>query len=149
MASFRPRRHILLHYMHLKLVLEEGATLDGVDMAYSFEQKRHIEEHVDRCVKLRKAAVNKFMSNFFKLILNATFGTFCLRKSRYIQVDFVIDHRRAVRLFNSPRFLGYRILSNNIVMVFSLKANVLLDSLIFIGFAILVFQLFKSRPLHV
>ena len=141
MASFRPRRHILLHYLHLKMCLEEGATLDGVDMAYSFLQKRHIEGHVDRCVRLRKTAVNKFMGDFFKLVLNATFGTFCLNKSKYIQVDFVIDHKKAVRLFNSPRFLASRILSNNVIMIFSLKANVMLDSLIFIGFAILVINI--------
>ena len=137
-ASFRPRKKILLHYMHLRMCLEEGATLDEVHKVFSFKQERHIAMHVETCVRLRREAVNKFLSNFFKLMLNATFGSFLLRKSKYIQVDFVIDHRKAVRLFNSPRFLHATILSEHILMIFSLKPTVTLDSLIFVGFTILV-----------
>lgn len=56
---------------------------------------------------------------------------------KFLDVYFVTSRRKAIRLFNSPRFKQCRILSENLLVVYMAKREVKLDSLIPIGMAVL------------
>ena len=119
MTSFRPKKRYLVHYMYLQACLDAGMVVDKIHYVYKFKQKRHMLPFVTACNELRRAAKTVVESNLWKGFPNFSYGFTLFRPERSIEATFVTSRRKAARSLNSPRFESCRILSKNLIIIYT------------------------------
>lgn len=61
---------------------------------------------------------------------NSLYGSFLLDQERFLSVKFLTNKAQAVKAFNDPRYVKSRILSEDLVICFSKKRSITLNSFI-------------------
>ena len=158
-ASFRPKRNYLCHYMQVRkfvpmyvyaltfflffvyfqiqAFLQAGMKITKFHYVLEYEQSNHIKEFVEKCYELRKGARTPFESDLYKALPNNTYGYFLFRPENNLDSRFVTSRKKAARLFNSPRFESCRILAPDLIVIYSKPKRVKHNSPVMIGLQIL------------
>jgi hypothetical protein len=122
----------------LQLLLEVGAKIDAVYEAVSYEQTDFLAPFVSSCVRRRHAAKNDAcLAAFQKATMNTLFGNHCHRKRNL--TTFKFKHKyEDVQRNDVPRdhFDGCDLM-RDVFMMTSSKRDVVLDSPMLVGSAIL------------
>ena len=74
LQTLHPKESYILHYLTLKLYDELGMKITHLGKVLQFRQSHWMAPVVDLNTRLRKAAINKFQENFYKLIVSSAFG---------------------------------------------------------------------------
>lgn len=136
-ASFRKREKYVIHYENLKLYRKLGMKLVKVHRVLSFSQEPFLKKFIDFCTKLRQNAKSALEKNFFKLISNSCYGKTIENPSKYLSINFVTDRQKLKQCVTDPYFHSFKIMSKNLVLVFTRNKHVVIRQPCAVGFTIL------------
>lgn len=77
------KKKYVIHYRALKQALKHGMVLDKIHRAVQFKQEPWLAKYVNLNTEKRTQAKNEFEKMFFKLMVNAVFGEYCLGKKYF------------------------------------------------------------------
>jgi hypothetical protein len=136
-ATFNPRTNYVTHYMNLQLYLRLGMKLKKIKKVLAFKQEAFLKKYISTCTELRKKSKTEFGKNLWKLFANAVFGKFIENSRNYLNVDFCLTEKKCKKLVSKPNFASLKIISEDLVLVFSKQPKVLLMKPYAVGFTIL------------
>lgn len=136
-STFYDRVKYTLHYRNLKTYLELGMELKKVHRVLQFNQENIIRPYIDYCANQRKLAKNPFQNRLFKDLMNIIFGKTIASQESYLDCHFVTKEKSFQKWISSPRFKSFKIIHNELVLVFLSPAKIRQCSPIQIGFTIL------------
>lgn len=136
-CTFLPRKHYVTHFANLKFYLQQGLILTKIHSVLSFTQKAFLKPYIDYCTQKRKASTSSFQGNVYKLLSNSLFGKFIEGVRERMTCHFVNNEKIARRRITHPGFESFKILNNNLVVIFSKKRTIFMDKAYTAGFTIL------------
>jgi hypothetical protein len=136
-ATFQKRKKYVTHYANLALYIRLGLKLTRVRRVLSFRQTNFLKIYIDHCTMLRKKSKTDFGKTLWKLFANAVFGKFIESSRDYLDIKVCLDKNRCKKLITNPNFSNLKIISEEIVLVFSKKPYALLNKPYAVGFTIL------------
>lgn len=136
-ATFNTRTNYVTHYMNLKTYLELGMVLTKIHKVFRFRQSTFLKKYIDFCTELRKNSKTRFDSLCFKLMVNSVFGKWLERTRDYLTCHFATTSAKLSKHILSPRFSNFKIINDNLVIVFQSTARCRLNKLYTIGFTVL------------
>ena len=126
-----------LHYRNLRFYLEQGMRITKVHRVISFHQSRWLAKYIDLNQKLRAAATNDFVKDFFKLMNNSVYGKTCENLKKRMDIKLVVDDRKRKQLTDKPHCLSFRIFKENLAGVQLRKVKVEINKPFYVGFTVL------------
>jgi hypothetical protein len=123
--------------MNLQLFLRLGLKLKKVHRVLSFRQSNFLKTYIDTCTRLRKKSKTDFGKNLWKLFANAVFGKFIESTRNYLNVTICFDLKKCKKLISSPHFSNMKIISEDLVLIFSKQPSATLNKPYAVGFSIL------------
>jgi hypothetical protein len=136
-ATFNKRKKYVTHYINLILYLKLGMQLTKVWRVLAFTQSNFLKTYIDHCTRLRQQSKTEFGKRLWKLFANAVFGKFIEQTRNYVDCQICVAEAPCKKWINSPRFTNMKIISKDLVIVFSKRTAVLLNKPYAIGFTIL------------
>ena len=136
-ATFLPRIKYGCHSQCLKLWLNLGLRLDKVHRVLAFKQEPFLEPFISACTTKRANAPTRFASNRIKLESNSNYGKMVEQVRNRLNASFATTEKRCLDLISSPRFVGAKILHEDLIVAFSRPASVTMSKPIAVGLAIL------------
>jgi hypothetical protein len=142
--NFWEKEEVICHSKNFNLFLDIARRLNCLDhikiefiSVVRFTQKPIFRESIIKRQNLRKNATTDFEKQMHKNSMNMPFGkTFeDVKKRRDFKLSQNPDHN--AKLANNPRTLSFKILNEDCVLYHTLKASILLNKPIFLGWAIL------------
>ena len=91
----------------------------------SFRQGKWLAPYVQLNTNKRKQAANKFEQDFYKLMVNSSFGKTCEGKRNRIKVNLARSDEEALKLTEKPNFQSFKIIDEDMSTV-SLRQDVIL-----------------------
>ena len=131
------KKNYTLHYLTLKLYVELGMVVTKLHRALSFTQSYWLAPYVKLNTEKRKNANTKFDEDFFKLMVNSSFGKTCEGKRNRIKVKLARSEEEALKATEKPEFKSFRILDNNLVSIVLNETEILWDKPTIVGACIL------------
>ena len=125
------------HIKNLKLYKRLGMTVTKIHRILTFVQSSWIKPYIELNTSLRQRACNQFERDLFKLMNNALFGKFLQRSRDQKNIDLISDATTFQKLIAKPQLESFKIINENTVLVDRLRATVLLDKPIQVGFCVL------------
>lgn len=138
-GSFHKRIKYVAHASTLKLYTELGLKITHVHRVLTFTETNFLKSYIDFCTSRRKKARNNFEKNLYKLMCNAVFGKFIENVSKYIDMKISRNDTEFLKLSSDPRFAGFMIVSDNLVLVFFKRVSIKIKQAYAVGFSILEF----------
>lgn len=153
-ATFSDRTKYGVHYRTLQTYVRLGLKITKVHRILAFQQSAFLEPYIRKCGELRRNARSNFESRLWKLFSNATYGKHIENVRKRINCTFCAE-KNLTRYISSPLFSSFKIISENLVAVFSKQRVVKLNKAIAVGFTVLDLSkefmynefYFKIRPL--
>jgi hypothetical protein len=136
-TDFSNKSKYVVHYQNLQTYLKEGIILKEIHKAIKFTQKPYLKPFIDKCAKKRAETKSDFDKMLFKLFMNSVYGKFLQDNRKHMEAKICRKYKTFSKHFNSPLYKGHRIISENVVTVYSKKKTVKLDRLYATGFTIL------------
>lgn len=130
----------VIHYRMLKLALRHGVQLKKVHRILKFKQSTWLKKYIDLNTELRKMAVNKFESDFFKWLINAIFGKTMENVRSRIELKLVNKWKGrcgARMLISRPNFKRFTIFDEELIAIELQKTSITMDKPIAVGMSIL------------
>ena len=126
-----------VHYRNLKLYLSLGMRLTHIHRVVAFRQKPWLKTYIELNTRLRQQAKSEFERDFFKLMNNACFGKSMENVRKRRKVDLVCSPVKLKKLLAKPQLEQFLIVNKETVLVDRIRAKVVLNKPIYIGFAVL------------
>ena len=136
-ATLDDREHYITHAQNLKTYLQLGLKVKHIHKALRFKQSFFLRDFVSSLTKKRAMAKTNFKRTLYKLAVNSTFGKFIEQVRNYLQCKFITSPASIEKWVSNPRFKNYKIISEDLVIVFLSPLTVSLDKCYLIGFSIL------------
>ena len=144
----KPNKKLVAHHLAMKdhlislpllqFLLQKGLEIKEIHRVYSFRQGDYLKEFIDNNIEKRSQATNPFIKNALKLINNAIYGRSLLNPLNYATNTKVCQTEASmIKSFSKPTFKKVDIISPSRSLVTYNKAEVLVNSPIYIGFSIL------------
>ena len=99
-----PKLNYTLHYQTLKLYVQLGLKVAKLHRVLSFKQGKWLTPYVQLNTQKRKEAKTKFEEDFYKLMVNSSFGKTCEGKRNRIRVKIVRSEEEVYQWTNKPEF---------------------------------------------
>lgn len=140
------KKSYIIHYRHLKLVLELGLVLQKIHRGVSFSQSNWLASYIDFNTTQRAQAVFDFHKDFYKLMNNSIYGKTMenIEKRRDVKVALSwnnVTKRKGARepreLIASPFFHSISIFEHDTSAIQLKKSLLVYDKPIYAGFCIL------------
>lgn len=138
------KNNYAMHYLMLQECLRHNLVLKKVHRVIRFEQEAFMKPYVDFFTKKRMEADNDFDKDLAKLSVNVLYGKSCENLLKYKNIKFVrkIDNKETKQfnietLCSNPLFESFKIVNENLAIVFIKKEIVVYNKPISIGFAVL------------
>ena len=136
-STFETRRNYVCLGMNLKLYLELGMVLEKIHFGIKFQQGDYMANYVEAQSRARRNAVTKIESLIAKKLVNSCFGKMIEGSSKRFDLRFARSRERCLQINTDPRFSGFKICGDNLVVELLRKKQVDLRRHWMIGFAIL------------
>ncbi len=136
-ATFEKRTNYVTHYRNLILYLRLGMKLTKVRRVLAFKQSAFLIPYIEKCTELRQNSNNDFAKGLWKLFANAVFGKFIESVRNYLDVAICFNAEDCERHISKPNFSNIKIISKDVVLVFSKKPTATLNKCYAVGFAVL------------
>ncbi len=137
LLTLHDKKKYILHYRNLKQCLELGLVLVKVHRVLSFKQSPWMRPFIEFNTEQRQKAQCKFDQDFFKLIINSSYGRLLLHQRKFRNVKFVTNERQLKKETAKHNFAAFQIIGENLIAVEMKQNCVHLDSPIFCGQAVL------------
>lgn len=111
--------------------------LTKVRRVLSFRQLPFLKDYIHKCTELRKNSNSEFGKALWKLFANAVFGKFIECTRNYLNVKICIDGEKCKKIISKPNFSNMKIISEDVVLLFSKQPFVRLNKAYPVGFTIL------------
>ena len=131
------KKKYVVHYRNLQTYIKNGAVLIKIRRGIKFIQKAYLKPFIDKCTKKRIESKDPFEKMLWKLKMNSVYGKFLQNNRSHMDVKICNKEGLFQKYFNSPVYKGHKILSANVVAVYSHKSLIKLDRLYATGFSIL------------
>lgn len=136
-GTFFDRKKYVIHYRCLSLYLSLGMKLSKIHRAISFRQSSWIADYVKNMTAKRQAATSKFDQQTYKDFINHIFGKCIQNLRKQLVCHFCTSQEQWQRLDTSHAFEKMRPVSEDCVVFYSKKKEILMDRPYFAGFAVL------------
>ena len=146
-ATFHTKKEYVLNGMNLKLYLELGLHLEQLHFGIKYKQGDYMAKFVNEQSEARRTAVTKIESMIWKRVVNCCFGKMIESGNRRMDVYFSRSKERCTRLNTDPRFAGFKICGDNLVLQLMKKKFVDLRRHWLIGHTILELSKFIMTSL--
>ena len=114
------KQNYTLHYQTLKLwnlYVELGLVVTRLHRVLSFRQDKWLAPYVKLNTEKRKQAQNKFEEDFFKLMVNSSFGKTCQGKRSRMKVKLTRTEEETLKWTDKPEYQSSKIISEDLVTV--------------------------------
>ncbi|XP_075259949.1 uncharacterized protein LOC142351664 [Convolutriloba macropyga] len=132
-----PKLNYTLHYQTLKLYVQLGLKVAKLHRVLSFKQGKWLNPYVQLNAQKRKEAKTKFEEDFYKLMVNSSFGKTCEGKRNRVRVKIVRSEEEVHQWTNKPEFQSFKIFDENLASVTLSLSEVLWDKPTIVGACIL------------
>ena len=132
-----PHKNYVIHYRNLKQCLEQGLKVDKIHRILAFNQSQWLAPYIKLNTEKRKAAINEFEKDFFKLMNNSIFGKSCENLRNRRNIELVCKAARLRSIAAKPSFKRLKIFSHDLVGVEMTKPIILMNKPVYTGFATL------------
>lgn len=136
-STFGQKTRYVLHFANLKLYLSLGLKLKHVYKVLRFQQSKFLKTYIDYCTEKRINSISTFQKNIWKLAANAVYGKFIQQTRNYLNCTFVRDKKRLQKLIAKPEFDSFKIINDNLVILFKKVTPIVLNKPYAIGFSVL------------
>ena len=144
-CDWTDKNRYLIHYRMPKFYERHGMVVEKVHEIISFKQGKWLEKYISFNTQKRNRAKNDFEKDFFKLLVNATFGKFLENVRNRLKIEFIKKHDYK-KIINQQSKLSFNCIHESYENCdsYTFKQNqVIMDKAIYAGFAIL-----KLSKLH-
>ena len=131
------KNNYTLHYQTLKLYVELGLVVTKLHRVLSFKQDKWLAPYVRLNTDKRKQAKTKFEEDFFKLMVNSSFGKTCEGKRNRIKVKLARTEEETLKWTDRPEYKSSKIISEDLVTVSLEQLEILWDKPTIVGACIL------------
>ena len=131
------KNNYTLHYQTLKLYLELVLVVTKLQRMLSFKQDKWLAPYVRLNTDKRKQAKTKFEEDFFKLMVNSSFGKTCEGKRNRIKVKLARTEEETLKWTDRPEYKSSKIISEDLVTVSLEQLEILWDKPTIVGACIL------------
>ena len=135
--NLRNKDTYVLHYVNLKLYLDQGMILTKIRKVLCFTQSQWLKPYIDFNTEKRMQAQSEFESNFFKLMNNAVFGKTMENVRKRVCVELVNNEKDFKRYSAKPTFKCANIINENLAAVHMAYSKLTLNKPIYVGACIL------------
>ena len=136
--DLRDKKKYVCSLKNLKFFMRHGLILERIHCILAADQSNFLNPYIEFNSQKRKESAHiKFKSDFFKLMNNAVYGKTIEDIRKRSKVDIVKDQKQAKKLIAKPQFKGFQILTDEVTIVQSTKARIVLNKPIFVGFMVL------------
>ena len=136
--DLKDKKNYVCSLKNLKFFIKQGLVLQKINRILAADQSNFLHPYIEfNSLKRRESAHIKFKSDFFKLVNNAVYGKTREDIRKRSKVDIVKDQKQAKKLIAKPQFKGFQILDEDVSIVQSTKARIVLNKPIFVGFMVL------------
>ncbi|XP_059094178.1 uncharacterized protein LOC131889166 [Tigriopus californicus] len=139
-ATFFDRKEYVVHYVTLKLYLSLGMKLTKIHRVIKFRQSKFLKTYVDVCTQLRQNSKTDYGKRTFKFMTDCVYGKFIENTDRHQKVMFAESKRSLEKQTTNPQFLGFDIVSPNLVAGYMKPSKVVPKQAYAIGFTILEYS---------
>ena len=115
-----------LHYQTLKLYFELGLVATKLHRVLSFRQDNWLAPYVKLNTE-KKQAQNEFEEDFFKMMVNSSFGKTCEGKRSRMKVKFTRTEEETLKWTDKPEYQSSKIISEDLVTVCLHESEILWD----------------------
>lgn len=136
-TSLLPKTNYLIHEANLALYLQLGLVLTRLHSVIRFRQSTFLRTFIECCTEKRRNSSNEFRKMLFKLFSNSCYGKLIENSREYMDAHFVTDKKQMTRWVSKPRFISFRVLSDDVVVIFMKPKAVRLMQAWACGFTIL------------
>ena len=131
----------VIHYRTLIKYLEEGIIITGVNQVILYTEEAWLEGYINKCVEERQKAEkvgNKFLVEFWKLMMNSCFGKTMENIRKRINFKIVNNDRKLQKYLNKPTLEDTIVyIKDLLVGVHMSKEKIVLNKQIYTGQCIL------------
>ena len=134
------KKRYVVHYRNLQYYLKKGMVITKIHRVIKFDQKAWMKPYIDFNTAMRAKATNDFEKDLFKLMNNAVFGKSMenLRKRQRVSIVQPLTHpKKYKKLTSDPSFKSRKIFSENLVVIYRRKVEVMLNRPTYIGMCVL------------
>ena len=131
------KQNYTLHYQTLKLYFELGLVVTKLHRVLSFKQQKWLAPYVKLNTEKRKQAKNKFEENFFKLMVNSSFGKTYEGKRNRMKDKLTRTEEETLKWTDKPEYQSSKIISEDLVTVCLQQSEILWDKPTIVGACIL------------
>ena len=89
LCDWTDKKKYLIHYRMLKFYVRHGMVVEKVHEVISFKQSKWLEKYISFNTKKRNKAKNIFEKNFYKLLVNASFGKFLGNFRNHLDLELI------------------------------------------------------------
>ena len=127
-CDWSDKKNYLIHYRILKFYVRHGMVVEKIHEIISFKQSKWLEKYISFNTQKRNEAKNDFEKDFFKLLVNATFGKFVENVRNRLRLELILKNdikkiiiRQSKLTFNGihksyENFDSYTFKKNEVVM---------------------------------
>lgn len=137
MSTLMNKQRYIAHYTVFQQAQKLGLRITKVHRVLRFSQSPWMKKYIDFNTNLRSKATNDFSKNFFKLMVNSTFGKSMQNNRRHIDVRVVTTTKAFESYVRQSRFIDRVIINegeeDGIILIYLRKSTILLDRPIYIG----------------
>ena len=131
------KRKYIIHIRVLKQVLDHGLVLERIHRCIRFRQSPWMKEYIDFNTKLRTAARNDFLKDFYKLMNNSVFGKTMENIRRHRDIKLVNNKEKYLKTVMKPNFKSGTLLGDDLMGCEMGKIKVVMNKPVYRGQAIL------------
>ena len=131
------KQNYTLHYQTLKLYVELGLVVTKLHRVLSFKQEKWLATYVKLNTEKRKQAKKKFEEDFYKLMVNSSFGKTCEGKRNRMKVKLTLTEEKTLKWTDKPEYQSSKIISEDLVTVCLQQSEILWDKPTIVGACIL------------
>lgn len=136
-GTLLPKKNYVIHYTHLKLLLQLGVSLDAVHKCLSFKQSSFLREYVLRMTSKRMLAKSKSLADHYKLFTNSIYGKLIEGIRSFMNCKFVLSPRLLGRYISDNRFERFQIIGEQAVVFYRKQKVVKMNKAYLCGFSVL------------
>ena len=138
-CDWTDKKKYLIHYRMLKFYVRHGTIVVKIHEIISFKQSKWLESYVSFNTQKRNKAKNDFEKDFFKLLVNASFGKFLENIRNRLELE-LIKKDNIKKIFNRQSKLTFNGIQKSYENydIYRFKQNqVVMDKAIYVEFSIL------------